>query len=270
MVWKRRCGLRSARAVGLAAAVAWLAAAGIGPARAALPDEIQVYVDDLNRPGELGLQLHINTTPSGVTEADYEGESLANHGLRLTPEFAYGLTPDLEAGAYLPVVHEAGGGLRLPGAKLRLKWVPLRPPEGGTGYFAGLNGELSQVARRFDSSRRAFELRPILGWRNERWLFATNPVLEFALEGPERHQAPGFSPSFKVSRTMAPGIATGAEYYAELGAVSGFEQYREQKRTLYWAVDIDRKPWNVNVGIGRGLTPATDAWTVKMIIDIPL
>jgi len=270
MLSTRCCGFPGAGPGRIAAALLALAAVSIAPARAALPDEIQVYVDDLNDPGQPGLQLHINTTPSGVSEPEYDGETVANHGVRVTPEFAYGLTPDLEAGAYLPVVYDAGGNLRVAGVKLRLKWVPLRPAADGPGFFAGLNGELSQVAQRFDNTRRGFELRPILGWRDERWLLATNPVLEFALEGPERHQAPGFAPSFKVARTVAPGIAAGLEYYTDLGPVSGFEQYQEQSRTLYVALDIDRKPWNVNLGIGRGMTPATDAWTVKVIVDIPL
>ena len=260
--------LRGARA---AAATVVLAFCALAPrAHAALPDEIQVYVDDLNDPGRTSLQLHVNTTPSGVTVPEYSGESLADHGLRVTSEFAYGLTPDLEAGAYLPLVRESSGDVRLAGLKLRLKWVPIRPPEDGAGTFAGLNGELSQVAYRFESDRRGFELRPIWGWRDARWLVAVNPVLEFALEGSDRHQAPSFSPSFKLARSIAPGISVGPEYYTELGALSDIDALRNQKHTLYWAVDIDRKPWNVNFGIGRGLTSATDRWTVKMIIDIPL
>ena len=34
-------------------------------AAAALSDEIQVYTDDINAPREFGLELHVNTTPSG-------------------------------------------------------------------------------------------------------------------------------------------------------------------------------------------------------------
>ena len=242
----------------------------LAPAQAALPDEIQVYIDDLNDPGQWGLQEHVNTTPVGDPDPDYPGESLARHGTRFTSEFSYGLNRDLEAGAYLPLVLESGGDLRLAGVKLRLKWVPLRPSEGGAGVFAGLNGELSQVQYRFDDNRRAFELRPILGWRDAQWLLAVNPVLEFSLQGPDKNQAPGFSPQFKVARTVDRGIAAGIEYYADLGPISNFDPYSEQKHTLFLAVDIDRKPWNVNLGIGRGLTASTDRWTLKMIIDIPV
>jgi len=254
----------------LAASFLLAAAVFSGAARGALEDEIQVYLDDLNDPGRYSLQLHVNTTPVGITTPEYPGESVSAQGVRLVPEFAYGITRDLEAGAYLPLVHESDGEFRAAGVKLRLKWVPIRPPGQGPGMFAGLNGELAQVQQRFDSDRRTFELRPILGWRNEAWLFATNPVLDFALLGPDKGSAPGFSPSFKLARTVAPGIATGIEYYSDVGPINAFDPWSEQSHTLYWAIDIDRKPWNVNFGIGHGLTSATYLWTVKLIIEVPL
>jgi len=260
----------SARFVALAAALALAMAILPIAARAALPDEVQVYVDDLNDPGQLGLQEHINTTPVGNADPEYPGESVARHGTRFTSEFAYGLTPDLEAGAYLPVVMESAGDVRLAGLKLRLKWVPRKPAADGAGIFAGLNGELSQVGYRFDDNRRTFELRPILGWRDAQWLLAVNPVFEFSLQGPDKGQAPGFSPQFKVARTVATGIAAGIEYYADLGPISNVDPYSEQIHTLYLAVDVNRNPWNLNFGIGRGLTTSTDRWTIKAIINIPL
>ena len=52
-------------------------------AGAALSDEIQVYTDDINAPGEFGLELHINTTPKGRRVPDYRGEVVPNHGLHI-------------------------------------------------------------------------------------------------------------------------------------------------------------------------------------------
>jgi len=264
-------GFAAHSATRVAALVCGLALGLASPCvRAALPDEIQVYVDDLNDPGKYGLQLHLNSTPSGRTAPDYQGESVAAHATRFTFEPSYGLTPNLEAGAYLPFVLEPGGSLRAAGFKIRLKWVPLRPAKEGSGFFAGANGELGQVQTRYESNRRSFELRPILGWRNADWLLATNPTLTFVLRGPDTSSPPGFEPSYKVSRTVARGIATGLEYYTDVGPISDIEPASEQKRVLYWAIDIDRKPWNINFGIGRGMTTVADRWTVKMIIDIPL
>jgi len=240
------------------------------PCRAALPDEIQVYVDDLNDAGQLGLQLHLNTTPSGIATPSYPGESVSDHGVRLTPEFAYGLGSDLEAGLYLPVVHDKVPTTRLAGVKLRLKWVPLRPREGDSGFFAGLNGELSQVQQRYDDSHRSLELRPMLGWHDARWLLAVNPVLGIDLAGPGRSEPPSFEPSYKVSRRIAEGIATGIEYYTAVPHTSLAGVLSPAEQTLFWAIDVERKPWVVNFGIGRGLTADTDRWTVKLIIDVPV
>jgi len=237
---------------------------------AALPDEIQVYVDDIHEPGRYGLELHVNTTPDGISAPEYPGEVVAAGGTRITPEFAYGLPDDLEAGAYLPLVHESNGDDRATGIKLRLKWVPVKQADEGPGIFAGLNGELSQVRYQFESERRGFELRPIIGWRNPQWLVAANPVLDFALQGPQRHEAPDFAPCLKIARNVGPGIAAGVEYYTLLGTINDVRPWSQTQETLYGAIDIDRAPWNVNLGIGRGLTNITDRWTIKMIIEIPL
>jgi hypothetical protein len=54
-------------------------------------DEIQVYDDAINKPGEASVDLHVNYVPSGVKVPAYGGEIPAHHNLRITPEFAYGL-----------------------------------------------------------------------------------------------------------------------------------------------------------------------------------
>src|SRR5690242_16563263 len=83
------------------AAVA-LSACLASPARAALPDEIQVYTDDLEEPGARGVELHINTTPRGNRTPQFPGEVLTHHGLRVTPEISWGIAPGWDWGLYLP------------------------------------------------------------------------------------------------------------------------------------------------------------------------
>lgn len=72
---------------------------------AVLQDEIQVYDNEINAKGEASLELHVNSTPSGVTTPSYPGEVMNNNGVRVTPEFAYGLGNDLEAGLYISYVN---------------------------------------------------------------------------------------------------------------------------------------------------------------------
>ena len=241
-----------------------------GQAQAALPDEIQVYTDDIDRPGEFGLELHVNTTPSGRSTPDYPGEITPWHGLRVTPELSYGLTPSLEAGLYLPFVRDASGTTYFAGPRVRLKWLPVRQENGGDGWFLGLNTELSHVDERFEQGRSIVELRPIIGVRAHEWLISFNPVIGWALAGPERGQPPEFSPQLKIAYTVAPGIAIGPEYYAELGKLNDQLPATEQSHTLYLALDLERGGWGMNFGIGRGLNDAADRWTIKAIFAIPL
>ena len=234
---------------------------------AALPDEIQVYADDINAPGEFGLELHVNTTPSGRRTPDFPNEVLTHHGLRVTPEFSLGLTKTLEAGLYLPYDRDAEGRVLFGGPKLRLKWLPLRQPESGAGWFAGLNWEYSWLNRNFEPETRRLELRPILGWKNAQWLVAANPVLDWALNGPQRGGRPDFNPSFKVARTVAPGLALGAEYYTGLGPFGRPVARDRQPRTLFLALEWARGPVPLHLGIGHGLNDAADKWTVKAILE---
>jgi hypothetical protein len=241
-----------------------------GPAQADLTDEIQVYADDINAPGQFHLELHVNTTPEGRSRPDYAGEITPQHGVRVTPEFSYGMTPDLEAGLYVPAVRASGGSLYVAGARVRLKWLPLKPAEGGAGAFAGLNFELSQVAARFERDRRVLEIRPMLGWHDPSWLIAFNPVLDVFLAGPDHDHPPEFAPSLKIARSVVDWAAVGVEYYVDAGQVTAIEPYSRQSHMLFLAVDVGLKPWAFNFGVGRGFGDDTDRWTVKAIIEVPV
>lgn len=238
-------------------------------ARAEVSDEIQVYVDDIAAPGKFGgVELHLNTTPKGRSTPNYPGEITPHHGWRLTPELSWGLTETIEAGIYLPFVMDATGTSYFTGPKLRLKWVPGRAPETG-GIFYAINFELYSINRRFAEERTGIEIRPIVGYRDQDWLFAVNPVLGSPLTKGYRGGGFDFSPAIKATKTIASGIALGAEYYTDLGKLTRFAPSAEQRRTLYAIVDVDRGPWELNFGIGHGLNGATDKWTVKAIIEFP-
>ena len=237
-----------------------------GAAAAALPDEIQVYTDDINAPGEWGMELHVNSTPKGRLAPEFPGEVTPHHGLRVTPEITRGLTKTVDVGLYLPFVRDAADRMLFGGPKFRLKWLPLQPGERG-GWFAGTNWEYSWLNRNFEPATRRLELRPILGWKNEHWLVAANPVLDWALNGPERAGRPTFNPSFKVARTVTKDLALGFEYYTGLGRLGRPLPAGERAKTLYFAAEGEGGPVPIHFGIGRGLNDATDRWTVKAILE---
>jgi hypothetical protein len=241
-----------------------------GAAFAAQQDEIQVYDDSIDKRGEPGLELHLNTTPSGRIVPDYPGEITNNHGFRYTPEFSYGLTSDVELGLYLPMLTDSSGEFHFVGIKYRLKWLPIRPGEGGEGFFAGVNSELSRVGFRFSESRWTTELRPIFGYRGKDWLFAFNPILDWDLSDGRESFEPTFVPSVKLTHAVWSGVSLGVEYYSDLGKIARIEPWNRQDNRIYGVIDVDMKPVVFNFGVGRGLTEASDKWTIKAIWEVPI
>jgi len=235
----------------------------------AITDEIQVYTDDINKPGDFGLELHINTTPSGRSTPDYPGDVPPRHGIRFTPEFSYGLTRDFEAGLYLPSGRTPDGDWFVSGAKLRLKWLPLQPDETEGGWYAGANVELSSVGKQYSESRYGSELRTLFGYRGRDWLIGVNPIFEWDLSQGFRQGGPAFTHSWKAMHDVQQGVALGIEFYDSIGKLAHPLPSDMQEHTLYVTLDVDRKPWIFNVGVGRGLTGATDRWTLKAIFEIP-
>jgi len=126
-------------------------------AMAVLQDEIQVYDDEINAKGEQSLELHVNNTPRGIQTPSYPGEVMNNSNTRITPEYAYGLGHDLEAGFYInSVVNNSTWNYA--GAKVRLKWLPYTE-EKGDPVFAGLNVEVSNTLPQYEPSRYNSEAR---------------------------------------------------------------------------------------------------------------
>ncbi len=237
-------------------------------AHADIKDEIQVYADDINAAGQFHLELHINTTPKGRSAADYPGEITPLHALRINPEFSYGLSKTVELGLYIPTVLQSSGDYGIAGTKLRLKWLPIQPGDHG-GWFAGENFEFSTLAKKYSKSRLALELRTITGWRNRDWLIAFNPIIDYDLSPATDRRNPDFNIGLKLSRRIFNGVQIGPEYYSDFGHVRHFEPYSRQDNTLYLVADIDRGPLPFQIGVGRGLTAASDYWTVKAILEIP-
>jgi len=237
-------------------------------AYAGLQDEIQVYTDDINKPGEFGLEVHINTTPKGITTPSYPGEIVNHQGLRVTPEISMGLTRTVDVGLYLPMVRSAQGQYYAAGAKARIKWLPIQPDE-NRGWFSGVNLEVGQVKPQFSESIRSTELRTIVGWKNNDWLLAVNPIFGWDISTGYTHRSPDFTLATKVMRQVSASVAWGVEHYNGKGRLNNFLPSDQQEKSTYVVMDYEGEPFDFNVGIGKGTTSATDAWTVKGIVSYP-
>ena len=62
-------------------------------------------------------------------------------------------------------------------------------------------------------------------------------------------------------------MAAGLEYYGDLGRISHIDPPKKQEHLIFPVVDIDLGPrLEFNLGVGAGLTPATDRLIIKAIL----
>lgn len=242
--------------------------AGFMPDHAVLaaPDEIQVYTEEMNDPGEYGVELHVNYVVDGEKAAAYEGALPTHHMLQTTPEFSYGISPNWEAGLYLPVAREEGGNFYGNGLRLRMKYMASR--EAGESMFWGLNTEVGYSSLRVAESEWGMEVRPIIGYRTEEWLLSFNPILNMDFSN-DLSRRPQFEPALKVGRKVAEGLHAGFEYYGEYGYANDMLPSPERVQYLYAALDFARQDFDINFGVGRGDSNAADTWVAKAIIAFP-
>lgn len=233
-----------------------------GPSLAA-PDEIQVYTDDLNAPGEAELEVHTNFVTKGRKTPDYPGERAPYQVLRVTPEFSFGLTENWDMGVYLPLAYSAQGSYTVDGGKLRLKY--LRNSE---TLFYGVNLEVGYSPRRVAENYWNGELRTIFGIKRGDWLLAVNPVFGWDMSG-GAEATPDFDLAFKVMRETGGGLGFGVEHYAELGKADHLHAGRESGQSTYAVMEYEGKGWELNLGVGHGWSDVADKTVVKAIFTIP-
>jgi len=233
----------------------------------AAPEEIQVYLDELNAPGQFGLDLHSNYVMAGAGAAAYSGAQPALHVFRLTPEFSYGLTANLELGAYVLTSTSKSSNADVDGEKLRLKFIASK--EDGQAYFWGANLEVGRVTHRIDQNPWNAELKGILGYRKDRWLIAVNPNIDWKVSG----LAPAPTTAevdTKLAYDLGHDYKVGLESYNALGPLRHLGHLADQSQTLFAVVEASVQGWDFNVGLGRGMNHAGDRWLLKTIISVPL
>ena len=240
-------------------------AGGIRTAWAA-GDEIQVYLDDMSTPGEIGLDVH-SELRAGRTTPGWPGELPPDHVFQATPEFGFGVKRWLELGLYLPLALGPEGSFYGNGIKARAKVVPRQALRGG--FFWGVNVELGCVARRVSEERFTVELRPIAGWRSGRWLLAANPILDFTAGAPSSALGE-LEPAVKVGFQASRALMVGGEYYGALGTLSALTPRGGQEHNTYAVVDYEGHGVTLNLGVGYGWTDVSDRWVAKVIVGFGL
>jgi opacity protein-like surface antigen len=234
-----------------------------GPARA--DDEIQVYNAEIADEGEWTFQHHFNYAIQGRTDPDFPGGLVPNHTLNATPEFAYGVTPWFEFGFYVPWAIDKNG-YESDGAKLRTLFVT--PDAKNREFFYGINFEYDYFMPKFEQTRFGMEIRPIIGWHFSDYEFIVNPIVDvgFGSQGEVT-----FNPAMRFARNWGEDFALAVEYYSGFGPIGDFLPLNQQQHNIWGVVDFKVGRWDVETGIGYGLTnPGSDRWITKLMITTNL
>jgi len=244
-------------------ALAFLWVSLYAPPIRAQADEIQVYDGGLAAPGVFNLTWHNNFTPIGVTTPAFGGAVVADRSWNGVPEWAYGVTRWFEAGLYVPLyTHDKNLGFGLDGFKLRTLFAV--PNADNRRLFYGANFEFSYNARRWDQARFTSEVRPIIGWHLPPFDLIVNPIFDTAYDGLQNLE---FVPAARIAYNASPKWAIAAEEYDDFGPVGGFFHRADQVHQIYAVANHTGGLFDVEAGVGFGLTNASDHVTIKLILS---
>jgi len=235
------------------------------PSRAVDPFEIQVYDGTANAPGSPGLEQHLNYVASGRRQVTDPPELSSAHQTHWTLEPSFGVLPFWELGGYFQTSLRPDGTFDYAGVKVRSKFVT--PPSWDEHVRLGVNLELSLLPEHYDRDRWATEIRPIVAWENASWLFVANPIIDMSLAGGGWSDGPTFQPATMALYKVGTVASFGLEYYGNFGPLSGFVPLRSQEHYIYEVANLLAiSHFELNAGVGEGLTDGSNALVVKLIV----
>lgn len=226
--------------------------------------EIQVYEYETVDPGHTMVELHSNFTIDG-TKTVQDGLLPTNHAEHETIEITHGFTDWFETGFYIFTSERNGQGVQWVGDHIRPRFRI--PKKWNWPVGLSLSNEVGYQRRQFSTDTWTWEMRPIIDKQLGRWYWSFNPTFDKSLHGETVHQGFVFSPNLKVSYDFTKKVAGGFEYYGSVGPATEFLPIRLQQHQIFPAVDLNLSPnWEINFGLGVGLTASTDHLIAKMIL----
>jgi hypothetical protein len=228
---------------------------------AAAEDQAQGWFD----PSRFTLRQSINALTTTTTNAN--GTSSAGHAYVSETELDYRVTDwyriAVVASTSLP--GSLGGSGSWNGALLRQTF--LMPDAGARPVFVGLAVQLGYMAPgaalpalASTNTRFAVGLTPILGFNYEAWQLILSPTV---VTGIGANATTALAPAGRLTRTISEGFDVGIEYAGALGQLGSVSQLSQQSHIVYGITDFKLASFDVNLGIGYGLTTASRGIAVK-------
>jgi hypothetical protein len=226
--------------------------------------EIQVYGADTVEPHSTMVEFHTNWTAEGEKNV-VDGIRPTNHAVHETIEITQGWNDWFETGVYIFTSARSGDGWDWVGDHIRPRF---RVPEKWHWPVGlSLSNEIGYQRHSFSPDTWTWEMRPIIDKKIGPWYLSFNPTFDKSLHGDNDSQGFEFSPNAKFSYDFSKTIAGGLEYYGALGPIGSFDPVAEQQQQFVPSIDLNVSPeWEINFGVGWGVTRSTDHLIIKAII----
>jgi hypothetical protein len=226
--------------------------------------EIQVYGADTVEPRSTMVEFHTNFTANG-SKVSTDGLNPTNHALHETIEITQGFNSWFETGFYIFTSARSGDGWDWVGDHIRPRF---RVPEKWHWPVGlSLSNEIGYQRRQFSEDTWTWEMRPIVDKKIGPWYLSFNPTIDKSLHGTNVDKGFEFSPNVKISYDLSKVISAGIEYYGALGPIGSFDPIAEQQQQIFPSLDLNVSPeWELNFGVGVGVTRSTDHLIFKGIV----
>jgi hypothetical protein len=235
--------------------LAWATTAG------AQTDEIQVYDAAIAKPGVFNLTWHNNFISSGSDTPSFPGAIVPDKSLNGVTEWTYGVAPWFETGVYFPLYSiTRDGSVLYNGFKLRALFVS--PNAAEREVFYGVNFEFSFNTAHWDERRYTSEIRPIIGTHVGRFDFIFNPIVDKSYNGVSNLE---FVPATRVAMKLSDIFKLALEDYDDFGRISHFLPAAKQSHQLFSVIDLHTQRFDIEAGVGAGLTSSSDHRVFKLI-----
>jgi hypothetical protein len=107
-----------------------------------------------------------------------------------------------------------------------------------------------------------------VAWENALFEFAFNAIVDTSLANPDWASGPSFEPCLMAVYKLHDVVSFGIEYYSDLGPFGiGFLPLREEEQYVFEVFNLlSVNSFELNAGIGEGLTEGSDRLILKMIL----
>ena len=226
--------------------------------------EIQVYGSETVAPHTTMFEVHSNFSAQGQKTTD-DGTLPTNHAERETLEITHGFTKFFEIGYYNFTSINPGTGWGWAGTHIRPRVAV--PAEWHWPVGVSLSTEFGYVRPQYSADTWGWEIRPIIDKQMGKFYWSVNPALEKSFHGPSKDEGFVFAPNVQISYDFSDKVNGAIEYYGSVGPLTNWDPVSQQEHQIFPSVNLNLSPdWEINIGVGFGLTDPTDKLIFKTII----